>query len=51
MLMLVLTRWTDLNEVLALWLGDKRLQLRSGERVDVTGFGDDEKKDLTASEN
>lgn len=41
---------TRLNEVLALWLGDERLQLRRGECVDKAGLGDNEQKHLRACE-
>lgn len=40
-----------LDEVLALGLGDKRLQLRRGEGVDEAGLGDDEEEDLGAGED
>lgn len=40
-----------LDEVLAFRLSDKRLKLRCGEGVDESSLGDDEKKDLSASEN
>ncbi len=42
---------TYLNEVLAFWLGDKWLQLWCCESVDQTCFGDNEKKDLSSSED
>lgn len=40
-----------LNEILAFWLGDERLEFRCGEGVDETGFRNDEKKHLGASED
>jgi hypothetical protein len=40
-----------LDQVLALGLGDQRLELGSGEGVDETSLGDDEQKDLGASED
>ena len=40
-----------MNEVLALGLGDKRLQFGSGECVDETGLGYDQEQDLGASED
>lgn len=33
---------TGLDEILALWLGDERLELRGGKRVDQSGFRHDE---------
>lgn len=38
-----------LDEILALWLGDERLQFGGGECVDQAGFGNDEKEDLCPS--
>jgi hypothetical protein len=35
-----------LDEVLALRLGDERLQFGGGESIDQAGFRDDEKKNL-----
>ena len=40
----------SLNEVLALWLGDEGLELRSGERVDEAGLGHDKQEYLCAGE-
>lgn len=40
------TDGAHLNEVLAFWLGDQRLELRGGEGVDQTSLGDDEQQDL-----
>ena len=40
-----------LDEVLALGLGDEWLELGSGEGVDKTGFGHDEEKHLSASQD
>lgn len=40
-----------LDQVLTLGLGHQRLQLGSGEGVDETSLGDDEQKDLGASED
>jgi hypothetical protein len=37
---------TGLDEILALRLGDERLQFGGGERVDQAGFRDDEEEDL-----
>ena len=42
---------TYLNEVLALGLGDKRLELGSGEGVHKASLGDDQEKHLGASKN
>lgn len=42
---------TNLDEVLALGLGDQRLELRGGEGVDETGFRHDKQKDLSAGED
>lgn len=42
---------TYLDEILALGLGDKRLQFGSGESVDETGLGHDQEKNLGASKN
>ena len=42
---------TYLDQVLALGLGDKRLQLGGGEGVDEAGLGDDEKEHLGTGEN
>jgi hypothetical protein len=42
---------TYLNEVLALGLGDERLQLGGSEGVDKTGLGDDQQQHLGASED
>lgn len=42
---------TYLNQVLALSLGDQRLQLGSGESVDEAGLGDDQQEDLGPSED
>ena len=39
-----------LDEVLALGLGDERLELGGGEGVDEAGLGDDEEEDLGAGE-
>ena len=39
-----------LDEVLAFWLGDERLQLCCRECVDESGFRDDEQEDLCASQ-
>jgi len=39
-----------LDEIFAFWLGDKWLELGSGEGVDKTGFGDDKQQDLCASQ-
>ena len=45
-------RWlTDLDEILALGLGDERLQLGSSEGVDETSFRHDQQEDLCASED
>jgi hypothetical protein len=35
-----------LDEILALRLGDERLQFGGGESIDQAGFRDDEKEDL-----
>lgn len=43
--------WAYLDQVLALGLGHQRLELGSGEGVDETGLGDNEQKDLGASED
>jgi hypothetical protein len=40
-----------LNQVLAFWLGDERLQLRSREGVDEASLGNDEQKDLSTSKD
>ena len=40
-----------LDEVLALGLGDKRLQLGCGKRVDKTCLRDDEQQDLGTGED
>jgi hypothetical protein len=40
-----------LDEVLALWLGDKGLKLRGSEGVDETGLRDDQQKHLSTSED
>lgn len=40
-----------LDQVLALSLGDERLQLGGGEGIDQAGLGDDQEKHLGASEN
>ena len=40
-----------LDQVLALRLGDQRLELRGGKGVDETSFGDDKKQDLCASQD
>jgi hypothetical protein len=42
---------TYLDEVLALGLGDERLQLGGGECVDKTGLGDDQQQHLGAGED
>lgn len=42
---------TYLNQVLALGLGDKRLQLGGGESIDEAGLGDDQQEDLGTSED
>jgi hypothetical protein len=42
---------TYLDEVLALWLCDERLQLRRSESVDKTGLGDDEQQHLRACQD
>lgn len=42
---------TSLNKVLALRLGDKRLELGGGEGVDEAGLGDDEEQDLCTSKS
>lgn len=47
----VTTLSSYLNEVLALGLRDERLELGSGEGVDETGLGHDEKKHLGAGED
>lgn len=39
---------TGLDEVLALWLCDERLELGGGEGVYEAGLGDDQQKDLCA---
>ena len=39
-----------LDEVLAFWLRDKRLQFGSSEGVDQAGFRDYEKEDLCSGE-
>jgi hypothetical protein len=41
----------SLDEVLALGLGDERLQFGGRERVDQAGFRDDEKENLCAGES
>lgn len=41
---------TCLDEVLALWLGDERLELRGGEGIDETCLGHDKEQNLRASE-
>ena len=41
----------DLDEVLAFWLCDQRLELGRGEGVDETGLGNDEEEDLSAGED
>lgn len=43
--------WTYLDQILALGLGDKWLKLRSGECVDQASLGNNQKKDLSASED
>jgi hypothetical protein len=40
-----------LDEVLALGLGDQRLELGGGEGVDQPRLGDDEQEDLRASQD
>lgn len=40
-----------LDQVLALGLGDQWLELRGGECVDETRFGDDQKEHLGASKD
>lgn len=42
---------TYLNQVLALSLGDQRLQFGSGESVDEAGLRDDQQENLSAGEN
>lgn len=42
---------TYLDEILALGLGDERLQLGGGEGVDETGLGDDKQQHLGAGED
>lgn len=42
---------THLNQILALWLGDERLELRSGEGVDEARLRHDKKQDLGAGED
>lgn len=44
-------RATYLNQVLALSLGDERLQLGGGEGVDKAGLGDDQQEHLSAGED
>jgi hypothetical protein len=41
---------TCLDEILAFWLGDKRLELGSGKGVYEASLGDDEEQNLGASE-
>jgi len=40
-----------LDEVLAFWLSDQRLQFGGSERIDETGLRDDEEQDLCTSES
>ena len=40
-----------LNQVLPLGFGDERLELRSCEGIDETGFRNDEKEDLGAGQD
>ena len=40
-----------LDEVLAFWLRDQRLEFGSGKGVDESGFGHNEQKDLGASKD
>ncbi len=40
-----------LDQILALWLCDQRLQLGRREGVDKTGFGHDEKQDLSTCQD
>lgn len=40
-----------LNEVLALGLGDQRLEFGSSEGVDKAGLGDDQQENLSASQD
>lgn len=42
---------TYLDEVLALGLGDQRLQLRGSKGIDETRLGDDQQQDLSASQD
>lgn len=48
---MALKRKAYLNQVLALGLGDQWLELGSSECIDKAGFGDDQKKHLSASQN
>lgn len=41
---------TCLDEILAFWLGDERLELGSGKGVYKASLGDDEEQNLGASE-
>lgn len=43
--------WTYLDEVLAFWLGDERLELRRREGVHQARLGDDQQQDLCASKD
>jgi hypothetical protein len=40
-----------LDQILAFWLGDQRLQLGRGECVDEASLGDDEEEDLGSSQD
>lgn len=44
-------RCTHLDQVLALWLGDQRLELGRGEGVDQSRLGDNQEQDLSTGQN
>lgn len=40
-----------MDQILAFWLGDQRLQLRCGEGVDQASLGDDQEQNLGAGQD